>query len=95
MALIVKGTKCALCDAPLDGGGALVATSAFIGDRHDPLWRFSDAAMHRTCFLAWGLRETFIKRFNDAVGGVVFGNGTRHHMSDDGTIVSVKSATEL
>lgn len=33
MALIVKGTKCALCASPLDGGGALVATSAFIGDR--------------------------------------------------------------
>jgi hypothetical protein len=94
MALIVTGTKCALCDALLDGGGDLVATSAFIGDRHDPLWRFSDAAMHRPCFLAWNLRDTFVRRFNETVGGIVFGNGTHHHMREDGTIISVQPAPD-
>jgi hypothetical protein len=89
MALILQNSRCAICDAVLGGARDLVATSAFIADRSDSLWRFSDAPMHRTCFLEWDLREQFVIRFNQTAGSTVFGNGTRHHMDDDGTIVSV------
>jgi hypothetical protein len=48
MALIYEGIKCAICDREIDIGrkDSYVATTHFIGDARDPLWRFSDAAMH-------------------------------------------------
>jgi len=57
MASILRNTRCAICSAVLGGAKDLVATSAFISDRSDPLWPVSDAAMHRACFLEWSLRE--------------------------------------
>jgi hypothetical protein len=63
-----------------------LATSHFIADRNDPLWWFSDSAMHRSCFLTWQDREAFVAKFNQLVGGITFGNSTYHHMESDGTI---------
>lgn len=40
-------------------------TSPFIKDNAHPLWRYSDAAMHKTCFLAWSERRFFISTFNE------------------------------
>ena len=49
---LLEYTKCALCGELL-GDGEIVATTHFIGDRNDPLWRFSDASMHYECFQRW------------------------------------------
>ena len=47
MALIIYGaSECPLCDAIIGEGGDIVATQHFIGDESDPLWAYSDAAMH-------------------------------------------------
>ncbi len=87
MALIFFGTtECSLCGVVLNQGDDIVATTHFLADRNDPLWRFSDSAMHRSCFLAWDRREAFVKKYNDTVGAVTWGDGTHHHMEDDGNI---------
>ena len=86
MALFTRESRCPLCDELL-GDAQIVATSHFMSDRSDPLWRYSDAAMHRECFLRWPLRAAFVERFNQVVGPMVFGNGTSHRMLEDGQIV--------
>ena len=89
MALILLGkTECAICKVVLAEGEHIVATSHFIADRSDPLWRFSDAAMHKACFLGWNQRENFVEKFNQIVSPLTFGNGTYHHMEPDGTITN-------
>lgn len=91
MALVFLGkSTCPICDRVLADGQVLVGTSHFIGDREDPLWRFSDAMMHRECFLSWELRADFVRRFNEEAAKHRFGNGTQHRMRDDGTVESVK-----
>jgi hypothetical protein len=91
MALIILGkTSCSLCDTVLMAGEDIVGTSHFIGDETDPLWRYSDSGMHRSCFLAWEHRLAFVAKFNATVGQQVSGNRTRHRMELDGTIVVEK-----
>jgi hypothetical protein len=91
MALIYKGIKCAICgrEIDIDLKGSYVATTHFIGDSNDPLWRFSDAAMHYECFQAWPHREEFVQKYNSTIGQRVWGNGTRHLMYPDGRVESV------
>src|SRR5215468_511251 len=91
MALISRGkTKCALCNAVIKENDEIVATSHFIADDKDPLWRFSDAAMHKNCFLEWDQRQKFVEKYNQTIGSITWGNGTYHYMKDDGAIVSLK-----
>jgi hypothetical protein len=88
MALIFLGkTECAICNVVLKEGDQIVATSAFIADRDDPLWQFSDAAMHKSCFLEWDQRKNFVEKYNETVGALTFGNGTYHYMEPDGSII--------
>jgi hypothetical protein len=91
MAIILQGkSECSLCGNVIMAGDKIVGTSHFIADRNDPLWRFSDSAMHRSCFLTWDQREAFVAKFNQLVGGVTFGNGTYHQMESDGTIAALQ-----
>lgn len=71
-------------------GDEVVVTSHFIADRDDPLWRFSDAAMHRRCFLAWDQRAEFVTKFNRIVGEITLENGTSQQMDSEGTIAVLK-----
>lgn len=96
MALILRGkTECSICGVVIKDGDTIVATTHFIGEPSDPLWRFSDSGMHSSCFLAWPLRETFIERYNATVGTVTWGNGTYHHMEPDGSISVLERTAEL
>ena len=91
MALILLGkTECSICGVILNEDDPLVATTHFIADRDDPLWRFSDSAMHKSCFLKWEQKQSFVKKYNDAVGTITWGNGTYHHMEEDGSISVLK-----
>jgi hypothetical protein len=91
MALIFRGqTECSICNEVLNEGEDIVMTSHFIADSADPLWRFSDSGMHRNCFLEWAHKQEFIKRFNDIEGSITWGNGTYHHMEDNGSISVLK-----
>jgi hypothetical protein len=88
VAIVFAGrTLCALCGEPLQERDDVVATTHFIGDATDPLWAFSDAGMHRGCFLGWSLKTTFVERYNSVAATQVAGNGTRSFMQPDGTIV--------
>ena len=91
MAIILRGkTKCSICSTVIMDGDDIIATSHFIGDEQDPLWRFSDSAMHRACFLRWDHRAEFVAKFNRIAGEITFGNGTYHHMESDGSIDVLK-----
>jgi hypothetical protein len=65
MALIIEGkSRCVLCERVLAEDDAIFATTAFLDNNH-PLWRFSDAAMHLECFLAWPQRTEFVAVYNE------------------------------
>ncbi|HKI36223.1 MAG TPA: hypothetical protein VKA46_30480 [Gemmataceae bacterium] len=88
MALILPGkSRCPLCDTVIRAGDDIVATTHFIGDPTDLLWNFSDAAMHKACFLAWKYREEFVAKYNAVMGSITWGNGSYHDMQPDGTII--------
>jgi hypothetical protein len=83
VALIFRGkTECSLCGNVIMAGDEIVATSH--------LWRFSDSAMHRGCFLTWDQRAAFVAKYNRLVGGITFGNGTFHQLEPDGSIAVLK-----
>src|SRR3954464_1110254 len=49
---ITRGAAyCALCGVAIRPGEDALVTPDFLADAADPLWRFTDAAMHRACFL--------------------------------------------
>jgi hypothetical protein len=83
MALVIGGkTSCPLCDLIIGQDDQIVGTTHFIVDTADPLWRFSDAAMHKRCFLEWDQRKAFVAKFNQFAGR----SGRR--MTEDGSILS-------
>jgi len=87
MAIIIRGkTKCSLCGKVLNDADEIVATQAFIQDRNNPLWRYSDSAMHKPCFFIWNKKEEFISMYNETLGKIVWDNGTSYYMKLDGTI---------
>jgi hypothetical protein len=91
VALIFPGkTECSICGVVLNEGDDMVATTHFIADQNDPLWRFSDSAMHRSCFLGWVQRQAFVRKYNETIGTITWGNGTYHRMEDDGHISVLK-----
>lgn len=91
MALVFRGkTKCALCKELIGADDEIVATSHFIADPSDSLWQYSDAAFHRRCFAPWEGREEFVRRFNEVASRFVFGNGKRHFMKEDGSMIQIE-----
>jgi hypothetical protein len=91
MAIVLRGkTECSVCGNVIMNGDDIVATSHFIADKNDPSWRFSDSAMHHSCFNEWDHRAEFVAKFNRIVGETTFGNGTYRHMESDGAIIVLK-----
>lgn len=72
----------------LDAHDDIVATSSFLEAEHR-LWRYSDAGMHRRCFLAWKLQAEFVSEFNRIVSPLLAGDGTTRRILDDGSLSSV------
>jgi hypothetical protein len=91
VAIVLRGKmECSVCGNVIKDGDEIVATSHFIVDQNDPLSRFSDSAIHRSCFAAWNHRTEFVAKFNLIVEPITFDNGTYHHMEPDGTIAVLK-----
>jgi hypothetical protein len=91
MALFFPGkSKCPICNTVVGANEEHVATSHFISDGSDPLWSYSDAALHKACFLQWQHRQEFVAKFNALAGTINFGNDTYHEMQPDGAILSKK-----
>jgi hypothetical protein len=79
MALFSPGfTPCPLCGEIIaEGDDDLVSTSHFIGDHEHPLYPYSDAVMHRACFLKWEQRAAYVAAYNaDARDDYMRADGT-------------------
>lgn len=50
MALFIPGMLCALCGQPMVAAADVLILSPFVANRADPLFVFSDAAIHKACF---------------------------------------------
>ncbi|MHC4985394.1 MAG: hypothetical protein ACYTFO_04475 [Planctomycetota bacterium] len=92
MALIALGvTRCALCEEILTDRDDIVATTHFIADQGDHLWRYSDAGMHKTCFLQWKHKAEFVARYNEFLEELRRRlGGRRQKMLDTGEIVEFR-----
>ncbi|NUO75270.1 MAG: hypothetical protein HOQ32_04575 [Lysobacter sp.] len=89
MAILILGkTQCPLCSQTIEAGQVTVSSPHFIHNPSNPLWRYSDAAMHYECFQPWERRAEFVAEYNRTIGEIVWGNGDRHRMQADGTIVT-------
>ena len=87
MAIVIRGSSiCATCENVLQDEDELVLIPAFIEDTSSQLWRYSDAAFHKNCFMNWDNRNRLITEFN--------GYYERHYrgmrvMDDEGNISDV------
>lgn len=57
MALFIPGMLCPLCGTPITSGREAVMFSPFVANSSDPLFVFSDAAVHSVCFARHPLSE--------------------------------------
>ena len=78
---------CALCHEALPPDADAIATPDFLADEADPFYRFSDAIMHRACFLVWDRRKVFIAHFNRLARRLVAADGTYPRMTSEGQLV--------
>ena len=61
MALVFPGSICPICGEKIENRECF-STRAFLYPTN-PLWRFSDAAMHWTCYSSWVLKEDFVNEY--------------------------------
>jgi hypothetical protein len=86
MAIIILGkSECPLCGRVIQVDDDYMGTPHFLPS--GPLSRYSDAGIHRDCFMAWPKAGEFRLAFNE-VGRSWLG-GPRQ-MLEDGSIVEVK-----
>ena len=87
MALLIRGkTKCSICQTVIEDGQAWVGTPHFLTDEKHHLWKFSDSAMHQSCFQAWEHKEEYRRLYNEIWPTLI-----PHHpreMLADGSIVA-------
>lgn len=93
MSVINEGsTRCSLCSRLLNPAEEITAFGHFIADQSDPLWRFSDSAMHRSCFVAWPKKEEFRARQNADYRRVVYPDQTIFRLEEYGDLIKVPVA---
>ncbi len=69
MAIVIPGvTVCPLCRRAIDGPEDFIGFPHFIEDEEDPLWIYSDAAFHKSCFDTWSRKEEFLGRLRGFEG---------------------------
>jgi hypothetical protein len=78
---------CALCGEAIRPGEDALITPDFIADEADPLWRFTDAPIHRACFLVWDRRKAFIARYNRVARRLLAPDGSHPRMTSEGELV--------
>ncbi|WP_043783939.1 hypothetical protein [Rubrivivax gelatinosus] len=90
MAILFPGvTTCPLCEHVIEDDRDIVATTQFLDSSDHPLWKYSDAVMHRKCFEAWDQRQFFVDEYNRLLGSAVFLGSFKHPMDDDGNVTTV------
>lgn len=78
---------CALCGDVIRPAEDAFVTPDFLADDADLLWRFSDAAVHRACFLVWDRRKAFVARYNRLALRLAAPNGSYLHLTSEGELV--------
>jgi len=63
MAILISGMTCPLCGQPMTDGFDLSGYPAFISNKRDPLYQFSDAILHRRCLEAHPLASALAQRY--------------------------------
>jgi hypothetical protein len=81
-----------LCGEVIRPGEDAFVTPDFLADETDPLWRFTDAPIHRACFLVWDRRKTFVVRYNRVARLLIAADGSHPHMTSEGTIVPLSES---
>ncbi|HEY6947648.1 MAG TPA: hypothetical protein VI297_02430 [Gemmatimonadales bacterium] len=84
---------CALCHEALRPDEDAVVTPDFLADDTDPFYPYSDAAMHRACFIVWDRRKTFIAHFNRIAERFAAEDGSRVQMTSEGDLVERHDGT--
>jgi hypothetical protein len=84
--------QCVLCMETIRPNDDALVTPDFLADESDPLWRFTDAPMHRACFLVWDRRKAFVARYNRMARRWMAAGGVHPHMTSEGEIVWRSSA---
>lgn len=84
---------CALCGEVIRFDEDALVTPDFLADETDPFWRFSDAPMHRACFLVWDRRKAFVARYNRVVRQRLELDGSHPHMTSEGEVVRRRSGS--
>jgi hypothetical protein len=86
---IAAGTAyCALCGTAIRPDEDALVTPDFLADAADPLWRFTDAPMHRACFLVWDQRKALIARFNAVARQLLVApDGSYPQLTSEGELV--------
>lgn len=67
MALLVPGMPCVLCGKPMTAESEVILLSPFMANRSNPLFVFSDAAIHVACFARHPLSEQAPRWHEEAV----------------------------
>jgi len=78
---------CALCSEVIRPDDDALVTPDFLADETDALWRFSDVAMHRACFLVWDRRKQFVAHYNRLAQRWLGPDGSHPHMTSEGEVV--------
>jgi hypothetical protein len=81
---------CALCGEAVRPGDDALVTPDFIANESDPFWRFSDAPMHRACFLVWDRRKAFVARYNRLSRRWLSRDGSYPRMTSEGDVVPAR-----
>ena len=77
MAIVLRGkSKCSICGKVLEEGQEIVMFSPFVSNEMDPLWMFSDAAFHASCFQEHPLAKDALKRSEELMKHTGPGNHT-------------------
>ena len=77
---------CALCGDAIRPDDDAFVTPDFLAAESDPFWRFSDAAVHRACFLVWERRKSFVARYNRIARRLAGPDGSYLHLSSEGEL---------
>jgi len=78
---------CALCHQAITTDADAVVTPDFLANDADSFFRFSDATMHRACFVVWDRRKAFVAHFNRVARSFVAEDGAYLQMSSEGELV--------
>jgi len=79
---------CALCGEAIRPGDDALVTPDFLAEESDRFWRFSDAPMHRACFLVWDLRKAYVAYYNRLARRWLAPDGSHPRMTSEGEVVS-------